>query len=88
MAGRPPVIARREAKRQAKLAQERPAPNPAEVLTQHEYCWIQGFHSWSELPVPMNVLLIRERYADGHCQEATAGSSCACWQVRLHRPTA
>ena len=67
--GRPPVIARREAKRQAKLAQQRPAPDPAAVLTQHEYCWIKGFHSWSELPVPIHVLLIRERYADGHCQE-------------------
>jgi len=66
---RPPVIARREAKRQATLAQRRPAPNPAEVLSQHEYCWLKGFRSWSELPVPINVLLIRERYADGHCQE-------------------
>jgi hypothetical protein len=39
------------------------------VLIDHEYCWLEGFSSWSELPVPMNVLLIRERYADGHCQE-------------------
>jgi hypothetical protein len=69
VAGRPPLIARREAKRQAKLAQQRPAPDPAEVLTQHEYCWLKGFSSWSQLPVPINVLLIRERYADGHCQE-------------------
>ena len=69
VAGRPPLIARREAKRQATLAQRRPAPHPAEVLTQHEYCWIKGFNSWSELPVPIHVLLIRERYADGHCQE-------------------
>jgi len=58
-----------EPKRQATLAQRRPAPAPAEVLTQHEYCWLEGFTSWSALPVPINVLLIRERYADGHCQE-------------------
>ncbi len=69
VAGRPPLIARREAKRQAKLAQRRPAPDPAAVLTQHEYCWIKGFNSWSELPVPIHVLLIRDRYADDHCQE-------------------
>jgi hypothetical protein len=69
VAGRPPLIARREAKRQATLAQRRPASDPAELLTQHEYCWIKGFNSWSELPVPIHVLLIRERYADGHCQE-------------------
>ena len=54
---------------QATLARGRPAPHPAEVLTQHPYCWIKGFNSWSELPVPIHVLLIRERYADGHCQE-------------------
>jgi len=66
---RPSVLVRREAKRQAKLAQRRPAPDPAEVLTQHKYCWIKGFNSWSELPVPIEVLMIRKRYADGHCQE-------------------
>jgi hypothetical protein len=75
--GRPPLIARREAKRQATLARRRPAPDPAKVLTQHEYCWLEGFTSWSALPVPINVLLIRERYADGHCHE---------WALMTTRP--
>jgi hypothetical protein len=83
--GRPPLIARREAKRQATLAQKRPAPVPAEVLTQHEYCWLRGFNSWSELPLPINVLLMRERYADGHGQEwalMTTRDYATAWQAR------
>lgn len=76
VAGRPPRLARREAKRQVTLSQRRPAPPPTDVLTQHEYCWINGFNSWSELPVPINVLLIRERYADGHCQEWALMTTC------------
>ena len=86
-AGCPPLIARREAKRQATLTQRRPAPDPAEVVTQHEYCWIKGFKSWSELPVPINVLLIRDRYADGHCQEwalMTTGDYADPSQARTH----
>lgn len=65
-ANRPEVIARRERKRQQTLAARRPAPEPAKVLTQSEYCWIEGFRSWSEVTVPLQVLLMRERYADGH----------------------
>ena len=63
---RPEIIVRREAKRQATLNAKRPAPDPAQVLEQREYCWIEGFNSWSEAQVPIHVLLMRERYADGH----------------------
>jgi hypothetical protein len=66
---RPEVIQRREAKRQKTLAQRRPAPDPAEVLTHREYCLIRGFNSWSDCQVPIDVILMRERYADGHVQE-------------------
>ena len=66
---RPEVIARREAKRQATLNAKRPAPDPAQVLEQREYCWIEGFNSWSEAQVPIHVLLMRERYADGHVDQ-------------------
>lgn len=65
----PENIARAEAKRQRTLAARRPAPDPAKTLSQHEYCWIKGFRSWSDLPVPINVLLMRDRYVDGHAQE-------------------
>jgi hypothetical protein len=72
---RPPIqqkperIARAEAKRQRTLAERRPPPDPAKTQTHYDYCWIKGFRSWSELPVPINVLLMRDRYADGHAEE-------------------
>jgi hypothetical protein len=66
---RPEVIQRREARRQKTLAQRRPPPDPAEVLTHREYCLISGFNSWSDCRVPIDVILMRERYTDGHVQE-------------------
>ena len=66
---RPEAIVRRELKRQktlaAKAAQE-PPPPPKETLTRTELCPIKGCTSWTECQVPMNVLLVREHYADGH----------------------
>ena len=66
---KPERIARAEAKRQRTLAERRVPPDPAKTQTHHDYCWIKGFGSWSELPVPINVLLMRDRYADGHAEE-------------------
>jgi hypothetical protein len=66
---RPEVIVRRESKRQKTLAQRKaqePPPDPAKVLVRTEICAIEGFNSWSECTVPINVVLIREIYADGH----------------------
>jgi len=68
-AQRPEAILRRERKRQKTLATNQakaPAPDPAKVLVRTEICPIQGFNSWSECEVPINVLLIRETYADQH----------------------
>jgi len=36
------------------------------VVVRTEICAIKGFNSWSECGVPINVLLVRESYADGH----------------------
>jgi hypothetical protein len=66
---KPERIARAEAKRQRTLAERRPPPDPAKTQTHYDYCWIKGFRSWSELPVPINVFLMRDRYADGHAEE-------------------
>lgn len=66
---RPAVIVRREAQRQATLEAQRPAPDPAQVLQAREFCWLEGFNSWSEVQVPLHVLLMRERYADGQVDE-------------------
>ena len=66
---RPAALARREAKRQQTLAQRRPAPDPAQVLTHREFCGLKGFSSWSQASVPIHVLFMRERYGDGHLEE-------------------
>ena len=66
---KPEGIARREAKRQQTLAKRRPPPDPTQVLTHREFCWLKGFNSWSEATVPIHVLLMRERYAGGHGDE-------------------
>ena len=66
---RPEEIVGRELKRQKTLAAKRakaPPPDPAKVVVRTETCPIKGFTSWSECGVPMNVLLIRETYADKH----------------------
>ena len=66
---RPEAIVRRESKRQetlAKLKAQQPPPDPAKVLKRTEVCAIEGFNSWSECTVPINVALIRETYEDDH----------------------
>jgi DDE family transposase len=66
---RPEEIVRRELKRQKTLAARKaqePPPPPDEVLQRTELCPIKGFTSWSECTVPLNVVLVRESYADGH----------------------
>ena len=68
-AQRPEAIVRRERKRQNTLAANKakaPPPDPAKILVRTEICPIQGFKSWSECGVPINVLLLRETYADQH----------------------
>jgi hypothetical protein len=66
---RPEAIVRRERQRQKTLAANQakaPPPDPAKVRVRTQRCPIKGFTSWTECPVPMNVLLLRESYADGH----------------------
>ncbi len=66
---RPELIRRREAKRQQKLAQlraEQPPPSPADVRTYTEFCALKDFTSWTAATVPIQVVLLRDHYADGH----------------------
>lgn len=66
---RPEAIVRRESKRQKTLAERKaqePPPDPAKTLIRTEVCAIEGFSSWSECTVPINVVLSRETYGDGH----------------------
>ena len=69
---RPEAIRRREDQRQKTLAAHKaaaPAPDPADVLRGTELCLIKGFTSWTDCGVPLQVVLIRETYADGHRDE-------------------
>ncbi|MCK9365460.1 MAG: transposase [Syntrophales bacterium] len=64
----PENIRRREAKRQktlAKLKAKEPAPAPEKTLVKSEAAGIQGFTSFDTCPVPLNVIINRETYADG-----------------------
>ena len=71
-ANRPESIHRREQKRQKTLATKKaqvPPPPPQEILTRTELCAIRGFNSWSPCAVPMNLLLLRDTFADGHQEQ-------------------
>jgi hypothetical protein len=66
---RPETLVRRESKRQKTLAERKaqePPPDPATILIRTEVCAIEGFRSWSDCPVPINVVLSCETYGDGH----------------------
>lgn len=65
---RPEVIERRERTRQQTLARQKseaPPPDPSTVLVRHELCVIRGFQ-WTEASLPLQVVLVRRTYADGH----------------------
>jgi len=65
----PQEIPKREKKRQATLKQrQHPAPPiPADkIRVRAEIAYISDFRSWSSCPVPLNVTVNREHYADGH----------------------
>jgi hypothetical protein len=65
----PQEIRRREKKRQKTLLQRKdPAPPPPadKVLVRSEIACISDFRTWSSCPVPLNVTVNREHYADGH----------------------
>lgn len=65
---RPALIEQRERTRQATLKERKaqaPAPAPATVITARELCPLKGFQ-WAQARVPLNVVVMRETYADGH----------------------
>jgi len=67
----PQEIRQREKKRQKTLKQRKekdplPAPPADKVLVRSEIARISDFRTWSSCPVPLNVTVNREHYADGH----------------------
>jgi len=68
LAQAPENIRRREAKRRETLAKqkaEEPPPPLKKTLVKSEAAGIQGFTSFDTCPVPLNVIINRETYADG-----------------------
>ena len=65
----PEEIRQREKKRQKTLKQRKnsaSAPPPDKVLVRSEVACISDFRTWSSCPVPLNLTVNREHYADGH----------------------
>jgi len=65
----PEPIRRREAKRQQTLKErqaQQPPPNPKDTVVIRDAAGIQGFTSFESCPVPLNVIINRETYGDGH----------------------
>jgi hypothetical protein len=75
---RPEPVARREAARQKTLARRRqeagPKP-PARTLESIEYRWIEPSRVWETCTVPVNVLLVRNHYANGETLEWALAST-------------
>lgn len=67
---RPERIQKREEARQQTLARQKaPAPDPQTLATRRvrsEVAAVNGLQSFSSCPVPLNALVNREVYADGH----------------------
>jgi hypothetical protein len=65
----PPVVQQRERKRQRTVAQrkaESPPPPPAETVVRTEVAAVENTRSFTTCSVPLNVIVNREVYGDGH----------------------
>lgn len=65
----PERIRRREAKRRKTLAErkaEEPPPSPEKTLVRSEVAGIQELTTFDSCPVPLNAIVNRETYGDGH----------------------
>jgi Transposase DDE domain len=81
---RDPVLAKRERKRQAKLAKQKPpAPPPAQT-------WlglVRGVTSWSDCPVPLTAVINREIDPEGEVQDWVLVTTAAHWSAAQTRST-
>lgn len=86
---RPEWLVLRESKRQQKLKLNQTPPAPEERFTHSQYCWLEGFESWSAATVPLNVLCLQDYYADGHHQDWALISTASVTQplklLKLYR---
>lgn len=67
---KPERIRKREASRRKKLEEKKasaPPPPPEETIVSKQAVKIPELRSWDACPVPLNVVVCRDTYADGHC---------------------
>jgi hypothetical protein len=67
----PEGIRKREAKRQATLEaqkQNQPPPPPEKTISRREIAKCSGLRSWSSCTVPVDVIINKDIYVDGHEQ--------------------
>jgi hypothetical protein len=67
----PEEVRKREAKRQATVAARKatePPPPPEKTVIRQEIAKVSDVRSWSSCTVPLNVVVNRDTYADGHQQ--------------------
>jgi hypothetical protein len=67
----PEEVRKREAKRQATVAARKatqPPPPPEKTVIRREIAKVSDVRSWSSCTVPLNVVVNRDSYADGHQQ--------------------
>lgn len=65
----PEVIRRKEMKRQKTLAEKKenqPKIPPEKILLRSEVCGLSELTSFETCPIPLNVIVNRETYGDGH----------------------
>ena len=65
----PRPIRRREEKRQKTLDNKKasmPPPPPHKVLVNSEVGCLSDFRTWSSCPIPLSIVVNRERFADSH----------------------
>jgi hypothetical protein len=65
----PRPIRLREQKRQKTLAQKQaaiPPPPPDKTVVQDDIGCLSDFRTWASCPIPLSVVVNREKYADGH----------------------
>jgi hypothetical protein len=67
----PEEVRKREAKRQATVAARKatqPPPPPDKTVIRREIAKVSDVRSWSSCTLPLNVVVNRDTYADGHQQ--------------------
>jgi hypothetical protein len=81
---RDPVLAKRERKRQQKLAEQKPSPPPA---AQTLWGLVRGVTTWTECPVPLTAVINREIDSQGEVHDWVLVTTAPHWSAEQTRST-